>query len=344
VTRYVIIGAGAIGGGIGARLVQAGSSTVLVARGDHLAAMQRGGLRMRTPTEDVTLPVAAAASVRDITLRTDDVLVVAAKTQQLGAVLPDLADAQVHDADDKVAGTAGDLLPIFLATNGVAAEDLAARYLRRVFGVCIWMPAVHLEPGEVVLRGVPITGILHLGRVPSTAADLADHALLEEVAADLRRARFDIALPENVMAWKYRKLISNLGNVIDAVTDDPQAARSVIKAAGVEARTVLAAAQLEVTDDETEAAARAQSFTVEAVPGLADARLGSSTWQSLSRGTGSIETDFLNGEIVRIAHRQALRAPVNALLARLGRDAVRGRRGPGWLAAADLVAMVGALG
>jgi 2-dehydropantoate 2-reductase len=340
----VIIGAGAIGGGIGARLMQAGSSTVLVARGEHLAALQRDGLRMRTPTEDVTLPVTAAPSVRDLALRTDDVLVVATKTQQLGEVLPDLADTPVQDADDQVTGTAGDLLPIFLATNGVAAEDLAARYLRRVFGVCIWMPAVHLEPGEVVLRGVPITGILHLGRVPSTATDLADHALLEEVAADLRRATFDIALPENVMAWKYRKLISNLGNVVDAVTDDPYTARSVVKAAGVEARTVLAAARVEVTDDATEAAARAQSFTVESVPGLADARLGSSTWQSLSRRTGSIETDFLNGEIVRIAHRQGISAPVNGLLARLGREAVRDQRGPGWLAAAELVAMQEALG
>ena len=77
---------------------------------------------------------------------------------------------------------------------------------------------------------------------------------------------------------------------------------------------MLAAARIAVVDDETEAAARAQGFTVEPVPGLEDARLGSSTWQSLSRGTGSIETDYLNGEIVRIAHEHGLPAPVNALL------------------------------
>lgn len=135
------------------------------------------------------------------------------------------------------------------------------------------------------------------------------------------------------MAWKYRKLISNLGNVIDAVVDEPSAARAVIEAADAEARTVLGSARIEVTDDATEAAARADSFRIEPVPGLAKARLGSSTWQSLSRGTGSVETDYLNGEIVRIAHRQGTSAPVNALLSRLGREAVRAGHGPGWLPA-----------
>lgn len=266
-TRYVIIGAGAIGGGIGARLVQAGLPTVLIARGEHLAAMQRGGLRLRTPSEDLMLPVTAVASLRDLELRLDDVLVVSTKTQQVAGVLPDLGDAPVHAADGKVVGTAGELLPVFLATNGVAAEDLAARYVRRVFGICIWMPAVHLQPGEVIARGVPITGVLHLGRVPSGAADPADRALLEEIADAWRQATFDIALPENVMAWKYRKLISNLGNVVDALTDDPRAARPVVEAADVEARTVLATAEIEVIDDATESAARAHGFTVEPVPG-----------------------------------------------------------------------------
>ena len=68
--RYVIVGAGAIGGGIGARLVQAGLPTALIARGDHLAAMQRDGLRLRTPREDVTLPVTAVGSIADVTLGT----------------------------------------------------------------------------------------------------------------------------------------------------------------------------------------------------------------------------------------------------------------------------------
>ena len=338
--RYVIIGAGAVGGGLGARLVQAGLETVLVARGDHLATMQRHGLRLRTPREDATLPITAVGSVRDLALRTDDVVVVSTKTQHVLDVLPELADAPVHDSDGAAVGAVGDRLPVFLATNGVSAEDLASRYVRRVFGICIWMPAVHLDPGEVIIRGVPMSGILHLGRVPAAQADRADQALLAEVAADWRRARFGITLPENVMAWKYRKLISNLGNVVDALVTDAESARSVIRAADTEARAVLAVAGVDVVDDATEAAARAEGFTIEPVPGLEDARLGSSTWQSLSRGTGTIETDYLNGEIVKIAHTVGIGAPVNGLLARRGRESVRDGHAPGSLSAANLVALV----
>ena len=341
-SRYVIIGAGAIGGGIGARLVQAGLSTVLVARGEHLTALQQNGIRLRTPNEDVTLPVTAVASIGEVTLRTDDVLVVSTKTQQVLDVLPEVADAPVRDRDGAVIGSAGELLPVFLATNGVSAERLAARYVRKVFGICIWMPAVHLEPGEVIIRGVPMSGILHLGRVPAERAEPADRALLEGVATDWKKATFDIALPEDVMAWKHRKLISNLANVVDALVDDPRAARPVTTAADAEARAVLTGAQIPVIDDATEAAARAQGFTIEPVPGLEDARLGSSSWQSLSRGTGSIETDYLNGEIVRVAHEHGLSAPVNARLARLARAAIRDGAGPGGVAAAELVEAVDA--
>ena len=341
--RYVIVGAGAIGGGIGARLVQAGLPTVLIARGEHLVAMQRHGLRLRTPREDVTLPVSAVGSIAEVSLGTGDVILLSTKTQQVLDVLPEVADAPVHDDHGTVVGRAGELLPVFLATNGVSAEPLAARYVRRVFGVCIWMPAVHLQPAEVIIRGVPMSGILHLGRVPAEQAVPSDRELLTEVAADWQRATFDIALPADVMAWKHRKLISNIANVVDALVDDPRAARSVVTAADAEARAVLAAARIPVVDDETEAAARAQGFTVEPVPGLEDARLGSSTWQSLSRGTGSVETDYLNGEIVRIAHERGLPAPVNALLARLARTVVRDGRGPGSSSADELVEAVGAL-
>ena len=54
--HHIILGAGGIGGGIGARLVQGGFDVTLIARGEHLARMQRDGLRLRTPEGDVTLP------------------------------------------------------------------------------------------------------------------------------------------------------------------------------------------------------------------------------------------------------------------------------------------------
>ncbi|WP_238450428.1 ketopantoate reductase family protein [Micromonospora sp. 4G55] len=52
--RYVIIGAGAVGGTIGVRLGEAGHDVTLVARGAHLDAIRRDGLTLRTPEGTAT--------------------------------------------------------------------------------------------------------------------------------------------------------------------------------------------------------------------------------------------------------------------------------------------------
>jgi len=315
----VIIGAGAIGGAIGGRLARAGQRVVLVARGDHLDAMRSYGLRVRTPTEDVTVPVAAVSAPGEMQLHTDDVLVLATKTQQLIPVLNEWADADVYDAE-RVIGSAGDQLPVFTATNGVAAEDFALRYFTRVFGICVWMPATRLEPGEVIVRATPVAGVLHLGRVPASTT-ARDSQLLQRVAADWTAAGFDIRLPADVMPWKYRKLISNLGNVFEALTGSTREVGDLVEAAEAEARAIFDAAGIRYIDDAEEAATRATGFTVQQVPGV-DGMVGGSTWQSLTRGTGDIETDYLNGEIVLLAHRIGTTATINSRLARLGRRAV----------------------
>ena len=165
--RYVVIGAGSIGGAIAARLAQQSREQVLVvARGRRADLIQHTGIRLRTPDEDVVAGVEVARSPADVQLRSDDVLLVATKTQQVEAALREWVDAPVHDGDDPV-GTAGERLPVLLALNGVAAEQLAQRYFDRVVGVCVWLPAVSLEPGEVFVRIAPRPGVLILGEVPS---------------------------------------------------------------------------------------------------------------------------------------------------------------------------------
>ncbi|GAB3743917.1 ketopantoate reductase family protein [Microlunatus parietis] len=332
--RYIIIGAGAIGGAIGGRLTQAGLPTVLVARGDHLAALRRSGLRLRDPDADVTVPVTAVGAPAELELTPDDVLVLSTKTHQAQAALTEWVDQPVH-ADGRVLGTAGELLPLLTALNGVASERIALRYFRRVYGVCVWLPAVHLVPGEVIVRAAPSTGTLHVGRVPAGTAGPDDHELLAELKHDWERAPLVVPLPADVMPWKYRKLISNLGNIFQALDGGSGDHRALVAAAVAEARNVLAGAGIPVTSDEEEAATRANSFTVRPVPGQ-PAQLGGSTWQSLARGSGSVETDYLNGEIVRIANEYGLPAPVNTRVAALARAAARSGQRPGDVTAEQL--------
>src|ERR1700753_574936 len=85
--RYIIIGAGAVGGTIGGRPALAGHDLALVARGAHLAALQEGGLRLSTPLGTDTVKALAVGGPDEIELRPDDVLVVATKSQDSVAVL-----------------------------------------------------------------------------------------------------------------------------------------------------------------------------------------------------------------------------------------------------------------
>ena len=56
------------------------------------------------------------------------------------------------------------------------------------------------------------------------------------------------------------------------------------------------------------------------------AQRGSSSWQSLVKGTGSVETDYLNGEIVLLGRLHGVPTPVNAVLQRVVTDMARNHR------------------
>ena len=59
--RYVIIGAGAVGGTLGALLARAGVATVLVARGRHAEVLAIAGMPLRTAEGTFPQPVTEAS-------------------------------------------------------------------------------------------------------------------------------------------------------------------------------------------------------------------------------------------------------------------------------------------
>ena len=348
-TRYVVVGAGAIGGAIGGQLTLAGREAVLVARGDHLAALRADGLRLRTPDHDRTVPVTAVGGPDDLTLTPDDVLVLTVKTHQVSDLLPAWADAPVV-RNGRPVGTVGGLLPVLVAMNGVTAERMAMRYVARVFGVCVWMPAVHLAPGEVIVRATPKPGMFHIGRLPALRPDGAarvidgtrrsDDELLRTISTDWEAADFAVRLPDDVMPWKYRKLLSNLGNAVQALVGRNGDLRPIADALAAEGRAVLESVGVAYIGDDEENAARAETSPVRPVPG-APSDLGGSTWQSLTRGAVRLESDYLNGEIVLLARQHGLEAPLNARVASAARTAAQQGARPGAVSATDLARMLG---
>ncbi|MCB5165609.1 ketopantoate reductase family protein [Streptomyces bambusae] len=328
--RYIIIGAGAIGATLGGRLAETGSETVLVARGAHAQALRADGLRLTTAdaTRTHRLPVVEHPDELGA-LRPDDVLLLTVKTQHAAGALDTWAAAPVAGG-----GTAAQRLPVVCAQNGVESQRLALRRFDRVYGMCVWLPAVFLEPGTVSARCAPLTGMLHLGRYPSGSDDL-----VRRIAADLEQAPFEAPVVDNVMDWKYAKLLGNLGNAVQATTGpQPHPAKSaLLRRAADEARAVFAAAGITAVSPEEESAARAGKIVP---PAPEDGKVaGGSSWQSLARGTGSVEADYLNGEISLLGRLHAVPTPVNDTLRQAANIFAREGWEPGSMDIAELTAL-----
>jgi 2-dehydropantoate 2-reductase len=67
-------------------------------------------------------------------------------------------------------------------------------------------------------------------------------------------------------------------------------------------------------------------------------RGGGSTWQSVERGLPSVETDYLNGEIVHLGRLYGVPTPVNAAIQAGMREITRRSRAPRTIDPADLLA------
>ncbi|UED85383.1 ketopantoate reductase family protein [Streptomyces profundus] len=345
--RYIIIGAGAVGGAIGGRLAQSGHQVVLVARGAHAAAMRADGLRLDTPEESLRLRLPVAEGPEEVTLGPEDVLILAVKVQDSVAALNAWARRPVAGG-----GTAGERLPLLCAQNGVAGERLALRRFRHVHAVCLWLPAQYLTPGRVVAPCSPLTGVLHLGpypeqaphqpsqqspQQPSPQREFADQTL-RSIVADLERSRFLARLTPDVSRWKYAKLLGNLANSLEAVCGPLSADERLLDLYALvraEGEAVLAAADIPYVSEREERELRAGRMEMLPVPDT-DFRAGSS-WQSLRRGAGSIEADYLNGEIALLGRLHGVATPWNETLQRLANTFAAEGREPGSLPVDTLV-------
>ncbi|MFI9388471.1 rhodanese-like domain-containing protein [Kutzneria sp. NPDC052558] len=304
-SRYVIIGAGAVGATLAAELRSAGLPVVVVARGANLDALRSNGLRYIRPDGERRVELDVVGGPAEVELAQDDVLVLATKSQDTEEV----TRAWAHAAH----------LPIVVVQNGLENERVALRRFEHVYGAVVWVPSSHLRPGEVVSPGEPAAGALQLGRYPGGVDDR-----IHAIAEDFAKAGLITEVVPDIQRWKAGKLFGNLVNGLDALYRPSPLRAAADRALRREARIALAA---------FEPTRYSPGLSIATIPG--HERGGSSTWQSLTRGAPP-ETDYLNGEIVLQARLNGHRAPYNeALIERLRRA---GDRPPGTLDDADLLA------
>jgi 2-dehydropantoate 2-reductase len=187
--RIAIMGSGGVGAYVGARLQAAGETVVFIARGAHLQAMQRDGLRLQGPIAPLHLATVAATDDPS-TVGPVDLVVFAVK-------LWDTAEAA-----RAMAPMVGPETRVLTLQNGIDSVALIARELpaARVRGGVIYVSAVIDRPG--VIRS---PGGLH-----TIVADAADgDPVLRAFAAACERAEgLDAKLSDSIDLTIWEKFVA----------------------------------------------------------------------------------------------------------------------------------------
>ncbi|SEA95499.1 ketopantoate reductase family protein [Leifsonia sp. 21MFCrub1.1] len=314
--RIGVIGAGAIGGTIAALLDRVGHLVEVTARGEQLAAIRDGGLRLDGGWGSHTAQIAAAE-----TLQTrPELAFVTTKAQDAPAAIR--ANAAVLDG-----------ITVVVVQNGLAGLREAEQLLPEsdCVGALALYAASYLSPGLV---SVTTTANTYLG---------AGDGPPPPAAVDAARI-LDAAMPafaiDNFTGAQWTKLMVNQINALPAITGlsaqqvlGDRRLRAVVTASLQEATRVGYArgvryGSIQGLDDRIlRVVARAPRWAAQAVPLLMKRRMGStpnpgSTLQSIRRGQLT-EIDYLNGAVVDEARTAGIEAPVNAAITALVHEVER---------------------
>jgi 2-dehydropantoate 2-reductase len=294
--NVAIVGAGGVGGYFGGRLAQAGEDVVFIARGEHLRAMQRNGLRVDSINGDFRVDPVMATDAPS-TVGEVDYILVAVKSWQL------------PDAIETMRPMVGEKTSIVPLLNGVEAPDRLSGVFgdERVLGGFCSMISMVAAPGHISHVGAhPVIAFGERNRRRSERAERLRNAFsrTEGVQAEI---------PEDihVAMWNKFLLIAPWSGV-GAVTRAPI---GVIRRLP-ETRTLLERAMEEIfglaharnVAVEREAIRRAMAF-LDALPDEATA----SMQRDILAGRRS-ELDAQNGAVVRLGEEAAVATPVNGMI------------------------------
>lgn len=297
--RVVVIGGGALGSLLAARLAPLVDLWLVTGWAEHAAAIRQRGLTLvQLDGSEITVPVkvvedpaavAHSANLALIAVKSHDTQQAAAKA---GIVL------------------VGSGLALTLQ-NGLGNRELLADALgapRVVQGITS-MGATQLGPGRVRYAGA---GTTYLAGDPGIAGELLAIAHL------FQRAGFETLVADSVVSLVWGKLVVNAGiNALTAILRVPNgvlleqpAARALMTAAAAEAAVVAAAKGIKLPYDDPVA-------RVEQVA-RATAANRSSMLQDILRQAPT-EIDVINGAVAREGERHGVPTPVNRVLAELVR-------------------------
>ena len=324
--RFIVYGAGAIGSTIGGHLFRTGHNAVLVANPKHVEKIRESGLKLVTPDETYVLNIPAFKIAEELLpFQSDDVVLLTSKSQHTLKCLGQLKNAGAPRT-----------LPLFFIQNSICNESLATRIFDRVYGAVLVVPGTFLEPGVVINPITGNAGFIEVGLYPRGADDLAYN-----VSVALRKAGFVGRVNEWVMKTKGAKCLLNLENAMEAITNDKGDSGSFMTEAREEAMIVWRVAGIEWEDlDSFNKRVRMIRGVNKTPKGYEDQPKHGSSWQSLMRGTGNIEAEQLNGDVVNLGRLLGISTPYNELLWHVASEMAAKKETPGKYTPEELMDMV----
>ncbi len=169
--RICIFGAGAIGGYLGVKLARAGAEVSLVARGPHLDAIRRDGLRLIEPDKDTTVALTASRDPGELGVQ--DYIIITLKAHSVPAVVQDMQPL------------IGDHTTIVSGVNGVPWW-----YFHKIGGRFEGTRLKSVDPGDAQWNGFGPDRVL--GCVVYPAAEISEPGVIRHIQGN----RFSLGEPD----------------------------------------------------------------------------------------------------------------------------------------------------
>jgi 2-dehydropantoate 2-reductase len=234
--RIAMIGAGGIGGYVGARLAEAGGDVSFIARGAHLQALRQSGLRIQSARGDILLPTVSASEA----------------PADIGPVDLVIFAVKLYDSE-KAAAQLGPLIRkntrVVTLQNGIDSVETLGRHVPsdQVIGGATYLSGFINKPGEIV----------HAGGLPHVLVGGHQDPLIQDLLGLCNQARgIELKPVEDIDSVLWEKFVtlsafsggtSLMRSGIGAIFNDPEA-RIFIEQLRDEGMAVAAAAGYPMAD------------------------------------------------------------------------------------------------
>ena len=293
--RIAVVGAGGVGGGFGAALAKAGADVTFIARGAHLAAMKRDGLKVQSPRGDTHL-VPTQATDNPAEIGTVDIVLFCVKLWD------------VESAGEAIKPLVGADTAVIPLQNGIDAAERLLPILgeKAVMGGVAQISASIVAPGVIQQVGTFMRMVF--GELAGTRSKRAEAFL-----ALCQKAGFDATLSEQILTDLWMKFILLACNAsITAATRQPLGKLRE----DADLRPIMMAAFQETID-----IGRAKGVTLPAdalakildFVGHAPPAMKASMALDLERGN-RLELPWLGGKVVELGRQLKIPTPVHGVM------------------------------